>query len=148
MYATSRAGRRRGWARTLCACGSLTQADVVDVVDTVNIAAPEDVSEGRSLTSLTPRFGVNLTAIIERIRLECSGRSEHPHGLGVRTRPAQSKAQKRGGGSRRRLGSRGSGIICEFQRSVFVATDPCGHGGRLKGMTEFPCPTAMRRSRR
>ena len=41
----------------------LTQAHVVDVVDMVNITAPEDVSEGRSLTSLTPRLGVNIRAI-------------------------------------------------------------------------------------
>jgi len=45
MYATSRAGGGGEGHERCSARGSLTQADVVDVVDTVDIAAPEDVSE-------------------------------------------------------------------------------------------------------
>ena len=47
-------------ARVLSGGRILTQADVVDVVDSVNITALEDGSERRSLTSLTPRLGVNI----------------------------------------------------------------------------------------
>jgi hypothetical protein len=43
--------------------------DVVDVIDTVNIAAPADACEGRSWTSLTPRLGVDLSSLMPRVRL-------------------------------------------------------------------------------
>jgi hypothetical protein len=67
MYATSRVGWRRGWARTLPARGILTQAyvvDVVDVVDMVNISAASDAKRPLSLTSLTPKFGVNIRTVL------------------------------------------------------------------------------------
>jgi len=63
MYATSRA-RRRGRARTLSARGILTQADVVDVVDMVNISAASDAKRPLSLTSLTPKVGVNIRVVL------------------------------------------------------------------------------------
>jgi len=40
----------------------------VDVIDTVNIAAPADACEGRSWTSLTPGLGVDLCDLSRRIR--------------------------------------------------------------------------------
>ena len=45
--------------------------DVVDVNDAVNVTLPEDRLEGHSLTSLTRKIGVNLTASMFSVRL-CS----------------------------------------------------------------------------
>jgi hypothetical protein len=45
----------------------------------VNITAPEDVSEGRSLTSLTPRLGVNIVPFLGHVE------NRWPHKLAVKT---------------------------------------------------------------
>jgi hypothetical protein len=55
--------RGGGEGKGRCLHAICLEADVVDVVDRVNIAAREDVSEKRSLTSLTPTNRGDLTAL-------------------------------------------------------------------------------------
>ena len=63
MYATRRTGTAAGKES---AAGSCFQSEivVVDVVDTGNIAAGEDVSDRRPLTSLTPTNRGDLTPLM------------------------------------------------------------------------------------
>ena len=59
--------RGGGEGKGRCLHAICLEADVVDVVDRVNIAAREDVSEKRSLTSLTPEIRGDLSHLSRRI---------------------------------------------------------------------------------